>query len=69
LLTSGASDRRLLDWYRSTIGAWQNCFEFLSFASVFTNCFLLALVSSHIGSIIPLSNQEFLETDWGRYNP
>jgi hypothetical protein len=52
---------------RSTIGAWQNCFEFLSFASVFTNCFLLALVSSHIGSVIPLSNQEFLETDWGRY--
>jgi hypothetical protein len=51
---------------RSTIGAWQWCFEFLSFASVFTNCFLLAQVSSHVNAITPASVHEHLKSDWGR---
>jgi hypothetical protein len=51
---------------RSSIGAWQSCFEFLSFASVFTNCFLLAMVSANIKTIIPAALHADLETDWGR---
>ena len=56
----------LLSVFSSSIGAWQNCLEFLSFAAVFTNCYLLAIVSGNIKAIIPSDFHSHLETDWGR---
>lgn len=52
--------------HRSTIGAWLTCLQFLSFASVFTNCYLIAIVSINIKAIIPAAVHDFIDTDYGR---
>lgn len=51
---------------RSGIGAWLNCLQFLSFASVFTNCYLLAMVSSNIKAIVPQMIHEYIDSEYGR---
>lgn len=51
---------------RSGIGAWQNCLEVISILAVITNCFLLAIVSSKLHTIVP-NDLQFLLTDHGLY--
>ena len=53
---------------RSTIGAWQTCFEFISVVAVITNCFLLAIVSSRLDILIPNRFEALLQidTEYGR---
>jgi len=47
------SRRYALQLKRCRIGAWQLCFEVISFASVFTNLFFLCICSKHLNQITP----------------
>lgn len=53
---------------RSTIGAWQTCFEFIAVVAVITNCFLLAIVSTRLDVLIPNRFEALLQidTEYGR---
>jgi hypothetical protein len=51
---------------RSTIGAWYTCLEFVSFVAVLTNCYLLAMVSTHLDVLAPSVFHIHLDTEYGR---
>eukprot|EP01038_Epipyxis_sp_PR26KG_P008646 gene8646-11687_t len=60
------SSRRVI-MQRSNIGAWEYCLQFLTFFSVFTNCFLLAMVSTHIGTIVPQQFHHLIDNQSGKF--
>lgn len=47
------SKRYGLQLNRCRIGAWQLCFEVVSFVSIFTNLFFLCICSKHLSQITP----------------
>ena len=72
-LYEGATDLKKLSecrrppvYFRSTIGAWQTCLDILSFAGLLTNCYILAMTSTHFETIVPPGMADFLETETGR---
>lgn len=50
----------------SSIGAWQTCFEFMSFVGVITNCYILATSSSHLYAIVPTAFSTYLDYENGK---
>lgn len=42
------------------------CLQFISFLSVFTNCYLIAIVSINIKAIIPSAAHALIDSDYGR---
>jgi len=53
--------------YRSSIGSWQTCLQIISFVSILTNCFMLAIVSEKLHVLVPIQSYHFLfDTEYGR---
>lgn len=53
--------------FSSSIGAWQTCLQVISFVSVLTNCFLLAIVSEKLHILVPVQALHVhLDSEYGR---
>lgn len=52
---------------RSSLNGWITCLTILGFTSVFTNSFLLCLVSKNIHSIVPTQYLSMVQTDFSRF--
>ncbi len=66
LKLSGCRRPDIID--RSTLQGWMTCLTVLSYASVFTNSFLLCIASKNLGSIVPKDYISYIETDIQRFS-
>ena len=51
---------------RSSLNGWITCLSFLGYASIFTNSFLLCIVSKDVHAIVPGQYLSMVQTDFSR---